>query len=410
MKILWIVSVELPELSLLQNKTPQPFGGWLDYSSRLLSEREDISLYIANASKSKEALSLKGKNITYFTFHEKNMNQYLAILKEVKPDVIHFYGTEKDYTLPCVKVSKAFNYKTVISVQGHIGEYAKYLKTGLSDKVIHGSNLRNIIKNDNVHNLSKKYAKRGKKEVEAILLAKNVIGRTAWDYAATAQFKKDINYFKCNETLRKSFYENSKKRDNVTPYSLFISQADYSIKGFHFVLDALTLLTSKYSNIHLYVAGKKLTGTSFKEKLLETYYQRYLMKRIKKEKLTSFITFLGPLNETQMVEEYLKAHAFILPSMIENSPNSLGEAMLLGVPLVATYVGGIPTMITHEREGYLYQYDSPIMLAHYIDKIFSGKEDGEMLAKARAKALVTHDIELNTKTLVDIYKEIYKGS
>ena len=55
-----------------------------------------------------------------------------------------------------------------------------------------------------------------------------------------------------------------------------------------------------------------------------------------------------------MRQAYLEADVFLLPSQSENSPNSLGEAMLLGLPCVASNAGGIPDMLADGQEGLLY--------------------------------------------------------
>ena len=93
------------------------------------------------------------------------------------------------------------------------------------------------------------------------------------------------------------------------------------------------------------------------------------IKKIKKYHLQNKVIFTGPLNESKMRQRYLDAHVFVSPSLIENSPNSLGEAMILGVPSISSYVGGVPDMIKDKKEGFLYQHDAPYMLA-YICEIF----------------------------------------
>ena len=84
--------------------------------------------------------------------------------------------------------------------------------------------------------------------------------------------------------------------------------------------------------------------------------------------------------------------------------------MLLGVPCVAADVGGVSTMLTHEREGYVYQSTAPYMLAHYVKTVFSQGENAEVMgAAAQSHAAKTHDPEDNLQTLLAIYRQLQSG-
>lgn len=108
-----------------------------------------------------------------------------------------------------------------------------------------------------------------------------------------------------------------------------------------------------------------------------------------------------------MVNAYLDANVFVCPSSVENSPNSLGEAMLLGMPVVSSDVGGVKNMLVHNEEGYVYQHDAPYMLAYYIKKVFANTPDIQKMArKAQEHARVTHNLEKNVTDLYSIYKDI----
>ena len=122
------------------------------------------------------------------------------------------------------------------------------------------------------------------------------------------------------------------------------------------------------------------------------------------------IHFTGILDEQEMCDRYLKSSVFVCPSSVENSPNSLGEAMLLGVPCVASCVGGIPDMLTHGKEGFMYQANAPHMLAHYVCRIFESDDLALSFSeRARERALRTHNVEMNTRRLIEIYGEIISG-
>ena len=113
------------------------------------------------------------------------------------------------------------------------------------------------------------------------------------------------------------------------------------------------------------------------------------------------------LDEKQMCERYLKSNVFVSSSSIENAPTSLGEAMILGVPCVASDVGGVTDLLQHKEEGFVYQPDTPYMLAHYVCEIFADDELALQFSKrARMHAIKTHNKEENTKRMMEIYREI----
>lgn len=130
--------------------------------------------------------------------------------------------------------------------------------------------------------------------------------------------------------------------------------------------------------------------------------------RLKKFKVfVSCVRFTGILDEKQLCWQYLQSNVFVCPSSIENSPNSLGEAMILGVPCVVAYVGAIPDLLEHQEEGFLYPVDAPYMLANYVCEIFTNDELAlQFSAKAREHAMRTHDANINNDTLIRIYREL----
>jgi len=64
-------------------------------------------------------------------------------------------------------------------------------------------------------------------------------------------------------------------------------------------------------------------------------------------------------------------------------------------------------MMEHKKEGFIYPFDEPYMLAHYVCKIFGDDSLAEDLGKAaKAKATITHSQEINGQTMLNIYKTI----
>ena len=146
---------------------------------------------------------------------------------------------------------------------------------------------------------------------------------------------------------------------------------------------------------------------SFHDRIRVSYYKLYLKKLIYKYNLQDKIIFLGELNEEQMRYQFLKTNVFVSPSAIENSSNSMGEAMLLGCPIVASNVGGTKSILRDGIDGFLYPFNEPYMLAYYVKKIFKSDDIARNIGdEARKHALVTHDPENNLKKLIDIYDNL----
>ena len=157
----------------------------------------------------------------------------------------------------------------------------------------------------------------------------------------------------------------------------------------------------------LYVTGTSPLSRNWIEKQKRSVYVNYLEKLIRQYSLENSIVFLGSLNAEEMKEQYLLANVFASPSSIENSPNSVGEAMILGTPVVSSDVGGVKNMLTHNEEGFLYQHDAPYMLAFYAMELFENKEKCfEFSKNAKQHAKTTHDANQNLSALIDIYRSI----
>ena len=116
------------------------------------------------------------------------------------------------------------------------------------------------------------------------------------------------------------------------------------------------------------------------------------------------------LEEKEILNRLLKTNVFVLPSVIENSSNSLAEAMLLGMPCVAANTGGTMDILEHKKEGFLYPYTEPAICAEYINRFLSDEKLCIEYGKnAREKALVRHNPEKNVRDIIEIYQDVMKG-
>ncbi len=422
MKVLWLCNMAMPKALKEINRIPENTGSWLVAQEEEL-QKEDIELIICSLDYKAVEITkvIIGKN-THYLIPTKDMvaECFDKILKEENPQLIHIFGTEYNHTQEMMKV--ADKKKVLITVQGVMHKCAENYNLGVDKKYLKHAKLKTII-NNTINSLGKtvnfmvcekeRFEKMGNKEKEILLKGKYFSGRTDFDKKAIFSINKNAEYFHINESLRKEFYDGSIwQYKNCKKHSIFISQASYPLKGFSVFLRALEIVVKKYPDTKVIVGGKTLFINDFskiKEKIVFSFYDYYQMiaKILKEKDLKKHIEFKGDLSSNQMKEEYLNANVYLLSSSVENSPNSLGESMMLGTPIITTLVGGINSVFDAQKDGLTYDFLDYKTLAKAIISVFEEEERAQSYQKysiEHAKQLF--DKEKNSKDLIYAYKEI----
>ena len=110
-------------------------------------------------------------------------------------------------------------------------------------------------------------------------------------------------------------------------------------------------------------------------------------------------------NEAEIAQLYNAVDLFVTPSLQDNLPNTIVEAMSCGTPCVGFNVGGIPEMISHEQDGYVARYRDSQDFAHGIVWCLDGNRLATLRQKARADALNTY----SESAVASRYQEIYRS-
>lgn len=411
MKILWIVNVIFPHPAEQLKIEKCAFGGWLNGLADQLKRQENIELGIVTVYDGNEIKKYCNGNITYYLMHgapalkyNSKLNKFAqAILDDFKPEILHIHGTEYAHGLSFINVCNS-NIKKIVSIQGLVSCIEKVYLAGIPYHEILGNiTLRDIIRHDNLFQQKNKFKMRGMNEIKIIKKVDAVIGRTTWDYANTKAINPKEDYYHNDEVLRSSFYTDRWDIEKCERYTLLCSQAGYPIKGVHFLLKTIAILKQRYPKVKLFIAGENILNKG----LRTSGYAKYLSRLISKYKISDNVTFTGILSERKMKEKMLNSHIFVLPSAIENSSNSLGEAMMLGMPCVATNTGGTMDMLEHKKEGYLYPYTEPAMCAEYISNFFESDDLCISMGKeARTTAQIRHDPNKNVKNYIELYEKM----
>lgn len=414
MKVLWIVNTMFPYPAEKLNSGVSCFGGWAHSLFESLNKNKEINFCIVSTYNGKDLKKYEDNKTIYYLIpndkenvYNPNLKKYYQIIiDDYNPDIVHIHGTEYPKSLPLINLYPNLNY--VVSIQGFLNSYKRLANSNLSfSTLLKNITFRDILKPKTGLLIANDLQRRAKYERLIIENVNNVIGRTTWDKSQVLAINPNLNYYHGEENLRECFYKDKWDIRNVNRHTLFFSQAQSIIKGFYIFLEALRILKRKYPDVLVYVAGNNIIDNSFISKLKRQSYAKYLMKLIEKYDLKDNIKFTGYLNALEYKNYLLKTHVYVQASSIENSSNSLGEAMILGMPCVASNVGGTSDMLKDNEEGFLYQYTEPELLAYYIDKFFENddlcQEKGN---NARKHALKRHDWESNAKDTLEIYKDI----
>ena len=412
MRILWLTGIVIPQASELIGGPKVPFGGWVSQMIAKLATLEDYTIGVATRFTSDTLLIREKDGVTYYFLPQNKKDKFdvnskdcLDIFDHFKPDLLHAEGSELKYTNTFLSLWKG---KNVLSLQGVLNGYEPYEYGSLNlHRYLFSWNFKNALFAALIL-MNKKFVfdKRLLIEKDTIQKATNILGRTTWDRSNSYFFNPSAPYFHCARILRPSFYKIKRNPKEVIKHSVFIGNSAQPRKGAHFVLEAIALLKEEYPGIKLYVTGHKYENNL---KDWKTYfgYRAFLKRKIKELHLKDNIVFLGVLQEQEMGLQISKMNVYVMSSVIENSPNTLGEAMIMGVPCVASYNGGVGDMASDGKEALHYRDNDPRMLAYQIKRIFDDEKLADSLSKhAIAKANLTHSPENNLKNLLDCYQTI----
>ena len=416
MRILWFTNTPSSASKKLNEKIT--IGGWMISLEKHLAKINSIELGVAFPYGYSGTDNFKIDRTEYFSFPypkdkgkilglrgrlahniepKSEINYYLDIVNKFKPDLIQIFGSERSFGL----IIPHINIPVLIHIQGNLTVYEKKWFSGLSSwNIFRYSNLKDLILGYNIWHQYFLFKKRAFREQTIFTHCKYFMGRTDWDRRITKTLAPNSRYFHCDELLREEFFNASWIKPENTKTKLFSIVSSSTYKGIETILETAILLKKhKLLEFEWHIAG-----ISSNDEIVK------IIERKTKQKFSDNHTYLkGSLSTDYLLKELMTSNCFVHPSHIENSANSICEAMLIGLPVIATYAGGTPSLINNGEEGLLVQDGDPYALAGAILELINDKDLlNNISQKASLRAKKRHNPEKVVKDLLTIYEAILK--
>jgi glycosyltransferase involved in cell wall biosynthesis len=330
--------------------------------------------------------------------YEEEIKKYFEIINKVNPDIIHIHGTEE----PFASVIPETVIPVVVSIQGNTTVVVHKYFSGLEKRYLKFSNrkinsLKDIFFPESFSANYKWYLNMRRLEKINLRSVKNIMGRTDWDRRITRILAPGSDYFHEDRVLRDSFYNRQWLPQNRDKILIHTTLSNNFYKGFETLCQALTELKDLNINCEWRVAGIDPTDLIVK----------VTKKKLKNRYPLEGLILLGSLNEQDLVDTLLMSDIYVMTSHIENNANNLCEAMMLGMPCISTFVGGMGSLIKDGEHGILIQGGDPWAMAGAVLELVNDRDNAVRIGKnARAIALIRHDKNRIVNDLLIAYNTI----
>ena len=415
MRVLWLSATQ----SLYQSKTSSFNGGGWIASLQKAVERliPEITLGICFVFSTKETKQQEG-NVIYYPILEKKKSsikkvlyywggyktdavsynkEIVEVIQDFNPDVIQLFGLESDFA----SILGATKAPTVVHLQGILNMcYNAFYPQGMN---VYTFLFKQLSLNEWILNNGFRFAVnnlkyRSKKEIALFNNASVFMGRTDCDYQISQFLSPKSEYFHVDEILRDEFYTDPPINLSTDKFVITSTISQVAYKGLDLILKTAQLLT-KHTDLKF---EWRIIGVDEGSK-----YVRFFEKSCRIISRSVHIKYMGNLRVNQVCENLHQSHVYVHPSYIDNSPNSLCEAQLTGLPSIGTYVGGVPSLITHKENGILVPANAPYETAYWLLHLYHNPDEMMSMGKrARETALARHSKEKIAKDLKSVYEKL----
>jgi glycosyltransferase involved in cell wall biosynthesis len=389
-RIAWLASYPptllQPELTIVRSGKAHP-ATWIVTLAGALAKRQEIDLHVITASSgiSKDQ-TVRKDGVTFhvirhtFPFTVRGFPEYMRldvvtryaylrrrvtqILLTLNPDVIHVHGTEYGYGLAALETK----IPTIVSIQGIVNALAGVFPSSF-------------------------YTHQAWIELNVIRNAKYFGIRTAWANNFVRNLNNRGTIYDLPEAVDSQFFNSVGRGPNQ---NILMVGSVLQRKGVEDALRAMSIVVAVCPSAKLLVVGEGHPN-----------YIGQLKQRTKDAGVESNISWLGVKSAAEIAALHSMSTVLVHPTYLDNSPNAVAEAMASGLPVIASRVGGIPSMIENGATGLLIEPRNHYQLAEAVLRLLQNEAERKRLAsRAREVAIERHFPSGVAEKTMNVYNDI----
>lgn len=412
MRVLWFTNIPLPAVYRRLSLPGSGGGGWMEGLRRELCAQGSQDLGVAAVSPQpfapfdengvryfglEGAAQRSGAGGVFDRWRHRSEDgaavaRALGVVREFAPDLIHVHGTEG----PAGLLGEATDVPLVISLQGLLVVCSRAFFLGIppADLLRDVASLEFAKGRGLVHS-SWNMRAAARREMRIMKSCDDFTGRTDWDRDVLSVVNPRARYHHVEEVLRTEFYGHEWRPASDGPFVIYTTGGHAPYKGLVNLLEALSLLRAATQRaVRLRVGGAVQGGQM----------GPVVRRAARRFGVQDAVAWLGPLAPAAIVSELLGASVYAHASVADNSPSSLAEAMVVGVPCVASAAGGIPSLLRDGDDGLLCASNDVYSLAGRLAEIEADAGLAARLgAASRVRAQQRHDPQAIAMATLEVY-------
>jgi len=368
MKIAWLCPYPVPSLGDLLKWKIRREGfhpcSWIMNLSKALVRRPEVELHLLTLNPWISRTQVVEKDGTFIhviksgvplfhrgwpgkcpidtlTGYRLESRKLCAALTRIQPDIVHAHGTEREYALAAMRSG----YPYLISIQGIVEEFDK------TDPCLHFKLMK-------------------PREKNSVQKSRYFTCRTHFDTGFVRRLNPGAKIFDIPEAMGPVFFEG--QWDCPQGNRVLHVGGAAPRKGLHELIEAIGQIVKKVPGVSIDAVGN---FPADRQQVLQQLADQHGVK----------ICFHGFRTAVEIAALHRQCSLFVLCSSNENSPNTLAEAMVSGMPVVAYNVGGVSSMMEDGKSGILIQPHDVAALAAGVAELLVDGNKAKVMGQAAAE-------------------------